>query len=189
MLRRVLQEKNLQIEFVATLMMVNREESALPDFRRWVNRQLLNAKLYHPGWRAILTYGTITFLIPATAVLLTLIAGLRGQWVSTILLGSSLVTYIFVVFLLIGVYERAIRQKLTLRNETLPTYSAATLLKLMLAIPLTQLVCAIAFWQAILTKQVEWRGITYQIKGPWEIELLEYFPYRYLNRTNPKSSL
>lgn len=189
MLRRVLQEKNLQIEFVASLMMVNREESALPNFRRWVNRQLLNAKLYHPGWGAILTYGTITFLIPATAALLTLIAGLTGQWVSTILLGSSLVTYIFVVFVLIGVYERAIRQKLALRNETLPTHSTATLLKLLLAIPLTQLVCAIAFWQAILTQQVEWRGITYQIKGPWDVKLLEYFPYQYLNRTNPKSSL
>lgn len=189
MLRRVLQNKGLQIEFVASLMMVNREECALPNFRRWVNRQLLNAKLYHPGWLAILTYGTITFLIPATATLLTIINCFTRQWTSTILLGGSLVTYIFVVFVLISVYERAVRQKLVLRNETLPAYSVVALLKLILAIPLTQLVCAIAFWQAMLTKQVEWRGITYQIKGPWDIKLLEYFPYHYLNRTNPKSSL
>ena len=189
MLRRVMEDKGLQVEFVASLMMVNREECALPNFRRWVNRQLLNAKLYHPGWRAILTYGTITFLIPATAALLTLINVFTRQWISTVVLGGSLVTYILLVFLLINVYERAIRQKLALRNETLPPYSAVTLLKLLLAIPLTQLVCAIAFWQAMLTKQVEWRGITYQIKGPWDIKLLEYFPYHYLNRNNPKSSL
>ena len=189
MLRRVLQEEGLQIESVASLMMVNREECALPNFRRWVNRQLLNAKLYHPGWLAILIYGMITGLIPALTGILALIAVFTGQWTSTIVLSSSLVAYIFVLLMLISIYERTIRRKLALRNEILPNHNAVTLFKLTLAIPLTQLVCAIAFWQAMLTKQVEWRGITYQIKGPWEIELLEYFPYRYLNRTNPKTSL
>ena len=189
MLRRVLQNKGLQIEFVASLMMVNREETVLPNFRRWVNRQLLNAKLYHPGWLAILTYGTITWLIPTLTGILAVIAGFTGQWTAAIVLGDALVAYILVLLGLISVYERTIRQKLALRNETLPPYSAVTSLKLMLAIPLTQLICAIAFWQAMLTKQVEWRGITYQIKGPWDIKLLKYFPYQYLNRTNPKSSL
>ena len=189
MLRRVLQEEGLQIESVASLMMVNREECALPNFRRWVNRQLLNAKLYHPGWLAIFTYGMITGLIPALTGILALIAGFTGQWTSTIVLSGSLFAYIFVVFVLISIYERTIRQKLALRNEILPNHNAVTLLKLMLAIPLTQLICAIAFWQAMLTKQVEWRGITYQIKGPWDIKLLQYFPYQYLNRTNPKTSL
>jgi hypothetical protein len=41
----------------------------------------------------------------------------------------------------------------------------------------------------MLTQQIEWRGITYQVKGPWDIKLLEYLPYQYLHRTNPKTSL
>ncbi|MBE9044171.1 glycosyltransferase family 2 protein [Pleurocapsales cyanobacterium LEGE 10410] len=189
MLCRVLQEEGIQIESVAALMMVNREECTLPNFRRWVSRQLLTAKLYHPGWRAILIYGTITCLIPATTALSTLIALFAGQGFSAVVLTTSLFIYIIVLLGLISVYERAIRQKLALRNERLPDYSARDLLRFMLAIPLTQLVCAIALWQAMLTQQVEWRGITYQIKGPWDIKLLEYFPYQYLNRTNPKTSL
>ncbi|HEY9767167.1 MAG TPA: hypothetical protein V6C71_01510 [Coleofasciculaceae cyanobacterium] len=76
-----------------------------------------------------------------------------------------------------------------MRQEVLPQMSAIALGKLMLAIPATQLVLASALWQTMLTRQVEWRGITYQIKGLWDIKLLEYFPYQYLNQTNPKPSL
>ena len=188
MLRRVLQEQGLQIKSVASLMMVNREECTLPSFRRWVSRQLLNAKLYHPGWNAVFIYGTITWLIPAFAVLFTIIA-LFSQWRSAVFLGGSLLAYFTLLLVLISVWERAVRRKLMLRQESLPNSSAITFLKLILAIPLTQLVCAIALWQAMLTQQVEWRGITYQIKGPWDIKLLKYFPYQYLKRTNAKTSL
>ena len=189
MLRRVLQEQGLQIKSVASLMMVNREECTLPSFRRWVSRQLLNAKLYHPGWNAVLTYGTITWLIPAFAALTIAIALFTGQWRSAVFLGGSLLAYFTLLLVLISVWERAVRRKLMLRQESLPNLSAITFLKLILAIPLTQLVCAIALWQAMLTQQVEWRGITYQIKGPWDIKLLKYFPYQYLKRTNAKTSL
>lgn len=189
MLRRVLKEQGLQIKSVASLMMVNREECALPNFRRWVNRQLLNAKLYHPGWRAILIYGTLTTLIPASTALLSLITLFSNHGIWAVCLGSSLISYLIVLLSLIRLTERAVQAKLAIRNESLPQYSAIAFVKIALAIPLTQLICAIALWQTMLTQKVEWRGITYQIKGPWDIKLLEYFPYQYLNRTNPKTSL
>ena len=189
MLRRVLQEKGLQIESVASLMMVNREECTLPSFRRWVSRQLLNAKLYHPGWNAVLIYGTIVFLIPASAALSSIVALFTAQWTSAVILGVSFVAYLTLLLVLINVWQQAVRAKLKLRRESLPNLSPVTFLKFIVAIPLSQLVCAIALWQAVLTKQVEWRGITYQIKGPWDIKLMEYLPYQYLKRTNPKTSL
>ena len=189
MLRRVLQEKELQIESVPSLMMLNREECTLPIFRRWVSRQLLNAKLYHPGWNAVLIYGTIVLLIPTLAALSSITALFTGQWTSAVILGSILPAYLALLLILINVWQQAIREKLKLRNESLPNLSPVTFLKFIVAVPLTQLVCAIALWQAMLTQQVEWRGITYQIKGPWDIKLMKYFPYQYLKRTNPKTSL
>jgi cellulose synthase/poly-beta-1,6-N-acetylglucosamine synthase-like glycosyltransferase len=189
MLSRVLQEKGLQIKSVASLVMVNREECTLPSFRRWVNRQLLNTKLYHPGWLAILLYGTLTTSIPATGALLIAIALLHQQGNVAILMGSSLVSYLVLLLLLISIWERAVRRKLMMRQEVLPQMSAIAFGKLMLAIPVTQFILAIALLQTVLTRQVEWRGITYQIKGPWDIKLLEYFPSPYLNQTNPKTSL
>ena len=189
MLRQVLQEKNLQIESVASLMMVNREECTLPSFRRWVSRQLLNAKLYHPGWNAVLIYGTITCLIPTIVISTGITALFTAQWTSAAILGVSLIAYLTLLLVLINVWQQAVREKLLLRNESLPNLSPVTFLQFVVAVPLTQLVCAIALWQAMLTRQVEWRGITYQVKGPWDIKLLQYFPYQYLNRTNPKTSL
>ena len=189
MLRRVLQEKGLQIQSVDSLMMVNREECSLPSFRSWVSRQLLNAKLYHPGWNAILIYGTITFLIPAITASSGITALIMGQWTSAIVLGASFFAYQILLLVLINFWQRTIEKKLLLRDELLPTLSPINILKLIAVIPLTQLVCAIALWQAMLMRRVEWRGITYRVKGPWEIELLEYFPYQYFNRTNSKASL
>ena len=189
MLSRVLQEKGLQIESVPSLMMVNREECTLPSFRRWVSRQLLNAKLYHPGWNAVLIYGTITCLIPTIVISTGITALFTAQWSSAAILGVSLIAYLTLLLVVINVWQQAIREKLMLRDELLPNLSLIHLLKLITVIPLTQLVCAIALWQAMLTQQVEWRGITYQVKGPWDIKLLQYFPYRYLKRTNPKTSL
>ena len=189
MLRQVLQEKNLQIESVASLMMVNREECTLPSFRRWVSRQLLNAKLYHPGWNAVLIYGTITCLIPTIVISTGITALFTAQWTSAAILGVSFVAYLTLLLVLINVWQQVIREKLLLRHESLPNLSPVTFLQFVVAVPLTQLVCAIALWQAMLTRQVEWRGITYQVKGPWDIKLLQYFPYQYLNRTNPKTSL
>lgn len=189
MLRRVLQEKGLQIESVASLMMVNREECTLPSFRRWVSRQLLNAKLYHPGWSAVLIYGTIVFLIPASAALSSITALLTAQWTSAVVLGVSFAVYLTLLLVLINLWQQAVSAKLLLRHESLPNLSPITFLKFIVAVPLTQSVCAIALWRAMLTQQVEWRGITYQVKGPWDIKLMEYLPYQYLKRTNPKTSL
>ena len=189
MLRRVLQEKELQIQLVDSLIMVNREECTLPSFRRWVSRQLLNAKLYHPGWNAILIYGTISFLLPTLTALLGIKALIVGNWTPAIILGTSFVAYQILLLILINLWQRVIEIKLLLRDELLPTLSEINIFKLIAVIPLTQLVCAIALWQAMLMRQVEWRGITYHVKGPWEIELLEYFPYQYFNPTNSKASL
>ena len=189
MLHRVLVEKGLRVKSVASLMMVNREECALPNFRRWASRQLLNAKLYHPGWKAILIYGTITCLIPVLTAISIPIALFAREWTSAVLLCGILPIYFGILLILIGIWERAVRQKLMLRHESLPPLSVKTFSKLIVALPLTQLICAIALWQTLLTQQVEWRGITYRVKGPWDIKLLEYFPYQYLHRTNPKTSL
>ena len=189
MLRRVLQEKGLQIQLVDSLIMVNHEECTLPSFRRWVSRQLLCAKLYHPSWNANLIYGTITFLLPALTASSSIKALIMGRWTSAIVLGASFIAYQILLLVLINLWQRSIEKKLLLRDQSLPTLSPINILKLIAVIPLTQLVSAIALWQAVLMRQVEWRGITYQIKGPWEIELLEYFPYQYLNRTNSEASL
>lgn len=206
MLRRALQEKGLEIKSLTSLMMVNREECTLSNFRYWVSRQLLNAKLYHPSWFPIFIYGTSTTLIPAIALGSLFLALFTQQWLYAFFLGGSLISYITVLAILIGIWEANIAQKLTaecghpqapsckgermtIRQEILPQYSAHAILKLILAIPLTQLVCAIALWQTMLTKQIEWRGITYQINGPWNIKLLDYFPYQYSHCKNRKTSL
>lgn len=174
----VLREQGLKLKFVPSLMMVNREECDLPSARSWVKRQLLNARLYHPWWWAIVGYGILTTLIPALAGVLLLAALLTGQWYSVAWAGGGLATYMVALVLLLGILEQGVRKVVQARGEPMTEFSVITVAKILIAIPLTQLVYAVAMVSAMFVRNVEWRGITYQIKGPWNIRLVKYHPYQ-----------
>ncbi|MGL5938778.1 MAG: hypothetical protein ACRC2S_00080 [Waterburya sp.] len=74
MLLTALQKLGLKLETVPSLIMVNREECDLQSFGRWVSRQLLNVRLYHPGWQPITIYGAVTTVIPLLAIVLLLVS-------------------------------------------------------------------------------------------------------------------
>ena len=52
-------------------MMVNREDCGLDACRRWISRQLLTMRLYHPLWPLVLLHGFGTTLLLAVAVVAT----------------------------------------------------------------------------------------------------------------------
>ena len=65
------------------------------------------------------------------------------------------------------------------RHETSPPSGCtAQWLELLLAIPLTQVLYIGVLSWAMCVRMVEWRGVRYSIRGPWEIQLLEYRPYQ-----------
>lgn len=189
MLLSALEERGLKLESVPSLIMVNHEECDLKSFGRWVSRQLLNVRLYHPGWQSIKIYGTLTTLIPLLAIVLLLTTLLTAQWHSAVEISSGLGIYTTVVVLLMGIWELEIRRRLKTRPESLPNLSLKTILKLLLALPLTQLVSAKAIAFGLLTRTVEWRGINYQIEGPWDVRLIKDLPYQHLTKSTATKSL
>ncbi|MBE9189740.1 glycosyltransferase family 2 protein [Gloeocapsopsis crepidinum LEGE 06123] len=182
MLRQVLQEKGMRVQFVPSLMMVNPEECDLPSFYRWVKRQLLCSRLYHPSWQAMVGYSLVTTLVPAGAAILFCMALFTRQWHLATGVGSGLITYTLALVLLMGILEQGVRQVVQTRGEAIAPFSPIAIARLIVGIPLTQLVYAAAVVSAILMQQVEWRGITYQVKGPWNIKLVKYSPYQYLDQ-------
>ena len=73
--------------------------------------------------------------------------------------------------------EIAVRR--IVRSQGGPTgwLSAKTLLRLVPAIVLTQLVYTLALLGAQFARKVAWRGVRYHIDGPWDIQRLDDPPY------------
>ena len=72
--------------------------------------------------------------------------------------------------------SRAIRRLLRDRGETLPDFTPAILLKLVATIPLTQLLYMASVIDCMFMRQVDWRGVTYKIDGPWNVQMIDYQP-------------
>lgn len=185
----VLQKQGLHIQFVPSLIMVNREECNLPNFLIWVKRQMLLVWLYHPRWWAMISHGLLTTLILFLAEVLLLAGLLTRQWNAVAWLGGGLIVYMVSLVLLLLILEESVRKVIRARSEPTIQFSATMIAKILMAISLTQLVCAVALVSAMFMRNVEWRGITYQIKDPWNIRLIKYYPYQPYQQAETNTSL
>ncbi len=178
MLRAMLGKVGLRVAFVPELLMINRESCSLSSFYRWVTRQMTTARLYHPAWPAVVVHGvaTTTALAAATALLIAAIA--RGDSATAWLGVVGLTVYAATLAALLPPMERAARRIAARRGEPIEAVSARKVMRWAAAAPITQLVHPIALAKACWMRSTDWRGIDYRIGGPWDIEMLEYRPYR-----------
>ena len=109
--------------------------------------------------------------------MLSLVLWLNGKLPAVAILGSGLAIYVVTQILCLIILESQVRGIVEQKGEILPLFDAFTVFKILLALPLTQIVYALALTSATFMQQVKWRGITYQIKGPWDIKLVKYQPY------------
>lgn len=173
-----LRKLGLRVAFVPSLMMVNRENCTLPGFVHWVRRQLLSARLYHPGFVLVVLHGVATSLsLAAVLALLPVAIALHNAWAAG-WLAATLAGYVAAMAGLLGLLEHQVRRSLRMRAEPLCRFDSARLLRSALAIPLTQIAYAGVLLSTLCVRRVEWRGAHYEIAGPWSVRLVEYRPYR-----------
>lgn len=177
MLYKVLRQRGLRVAFVPSLMMVNREACDMLGYFRWVRRQMLTTRLYHPRWLAVVAHGLITSLPQAVATGVLLVALLSGQWKTAALAGGGLACYLASMAVMLAPMEVGVRRIVRSRGEPADWLTASIAAKVLVAIPLTQVIYAAVLVSTILVRTVEWRGVSYRIGGPWEIRLIRYAPY------------
>ncbi len=188
MLHKQLSGIGRRVEFVPSLMMVNREECELPGFFRWVSRQLLTARLYHPAWLGVAAHGVLT----NAALLFALVVAVWAWWLqadaAAAMAGLSLLFYQLAVVLMLPPMEYAVRRIVAARGQPTRWLGIVGVVKFLAASLLTHFVYAAALVSASRLRCVEWRGVHYQIDGPWKIRLLKYQPYQ-TQATESKTSL
>jgi len=177
MLYRMLRRHALRVEFVPSLMMINRENCDLSGFFRWVRRQLLTARLYHPGWAAVVLHGVSTTVWPVAALVLCVVGAVSGQWEMFGYALAGLLFYECCMPLLLAPMEMAMRRIADRRGEPTAWMSPGVLARYLISVPLTQAVYAAALFSALTLRSVDWRGVQYRIEAPFRIRLIEYRPF------------
>ncbi len=177
MLYGMLKKHGLRVAFVPSLMMINREECDLGGFFRWVCRQLMTARLYHPAWPAVVGHGVVSTLTPAATLGTIFYALGQNDTATACCLAMALALYEASLAALLWPMESAIRRIAQGRGEPTDWLTPGRLLKFLAIMPLTQAVYATALTMAQFAKSTNWRGIAYRVAGPWQIKMQGYRPY------------
>lgn len=184
-----LRKHSWRVAFVPSLIMVNRELIRLDDLKRWLRRQLLMARLYHPRWAFVLAHALVVTLVPAALLGALLAASIAENWTAVVWTGTGLGAHLAGSLLLIGLAERMVRGWVCSRGESTAWLTPRVLATAPAALFLAQMVYAIAVFGSLTLRIVEWRQVCYRVDGPWEIQLLEYQPYRHHRAGNKLASL
>ena len=176
MLLSELGRAGLRVEFVPSLIMVNREDCELIACLRWISRQLLVARLYHPGWPLVAWHGILTTLLLGAALGGAVVAVALGDAVGAAWLGGALLVYQAAMILLLSPMEWAVRRIVRARGES-TDWMGGKALRVLLALPLTQVMYPVALAMAMTARRTIWRKVVYEIGRGREIRRLNDPPY------------
>jgi len=185
----ILKSHGYTIEFVPSVLMINRESVTLSSLVPWIQRQLLWAILYHSSWWKIVMHGILVTIVPL--LLLTLIATstLLNETFIAVLASLTLIGYVGITLCQLLLLEYLVRRIIKKRNEFTKWLTPLKLIAFIPAMILTQLFYPKALLFALFSRNIEWRGINYRIDAPLKVKMLNYEPYQIKKRKNKNSSL
>jgi len=166
--------------------MINRESIDLKGCTKFISRQVLNARMYHPAWRAISAYASLSAIAMNGALVVGAGALLTGHLAEAAAVAGAFGIYAVGMACQFLLCEFTVQPLARRRGETIPPFSW----NLVSAGLLTHYVYLTAVAMALRVKEIEWRGIKYRLAGPRKVHLLHYSPYRpHLTPQNARVSL
>jgi cellulose synthase/poly-beta-1,6-N-acetylglucosamine synthase-like glycosyltransferase len=190
LLHKVIKKHGWKIKFVPSVLMVNREETNLSSLLPSLERLILCSRFYHPNWLALVSDAVSSILFPSLSIFLALGLFLAAEWNTAFSLFKSYIIYTIGLLLLMLVMELAVlrlrsvqvQEIIRSQEKPIPEISLTNILKMLIAIPLTQWVYGLAMLSSLGMSTVTWRGLTYRVQSPWNIRLVEYHPYQWLDQ-------
>jgi hypothetical protein len=177
-LHRCMRQHGLRFKLVESLIMENREDISVSEFHRWVTRQMAvirysasaTVRIAEIQVGILLVLHTLlpvaavaAFAAGATELGLASIAALTGYW-------------LFCSLRMILI-ERSMRQSIRRRGETVKWMTPASLLLWYPSVIVTHYVIGLGVIRALRLKQVDWRGIRYQLASNGVVSMADYQPY------------
>lgn len=170
---REMKRLGLKIEFVPTLMMVNREECGLPFSFNFIRRQITWAQLYNPVWPLAVLHSVLGAGMLATALLLLIMGAVQRHSAAVAWSGTGLAVYCLGLTAAVLAQHSAVRRMLVRSHQTADRLTTGTILALPLGIPITAFVYLAAALHCLFCKRISWRGSLLEFNGPHDIRVIE----------------
>ncbi len=165
-------------KYCPALTVVNQEEIDLKNGFKFIQRQMLWARLYHPRWWLVLGHALAGLAAVALPSLLAIGAVLNSQYLAAGVSAGTLIVYLAtLVILWIQLENSMARILLNSSSETKPPRTWKRLCRMALVVPFVQVLYPIAAIACSLAKHADWRGIRYQFLGHGKIRMVEYVPF------------
>lgn len=175
---------DLQTRFVPSLMIVNREGCGLRFCFNQIRRHLTWSRLYSPrsAWMSTWVHMAVTTLLLVAALAISVAAVAAGRAEVAVWAAGGFVVYQLSMLTAILVLEQAVQRIVARRGAPQSWLSPIRLVKLPIALLVTQVLCPLLMWTSSRNGTIAWRGVTYEIGGPWDILVLDAQP---LSPTSP----
>jgi len=189
MVRASLAKIGEKVVFVPSLMMINREDCTVASFQSWVKRQLLSARLYHPFWILVVGHGIGSALVFLWGFGLCAAAAVQGDIIGAASVFLALFFFHGFLTCLLPWMERAVFDIAKERGEedswpNRPSWLAVFWLGLA-----TQWIYSWALLSCLFLKRFNWRGIDYEVRGPFDIKMMGYRPYQPARKAQDNHSI
>lgn len=172
-----LQKHGYRVEIVPSLHMVNYERCNLRGFYHWVTRQLLTTRLYHQAWPLVASHGLGTSLAMLAGLIFIPIAAWSNEATAMLMMIAALTVYELGSLGLLFLIRRTASKILGRSDRPLQQWGSETVTLFAVALPVTQLLYAMATLRSLFTRRVSWRGLDYDIGRSGQIRLKAYAPY------------
>ncbi len=187
MIAPLLAKEGLATRMCRDLVVVSQESTILASAARWMTRQLLDVKLYHPSWPLVFLHGLLTGILPSAVLVLGIVYFLVGRWG----LGAlCLVLFFGFQALNIALLRRIEKSVSAARQfdsaaDHGPTNRGDWFMWMLL--PITQMTHLAAAIGAAIKRRITWRGVAYEFRGGQIVRLREYIPLSTIVGSNPST--
>ncbi len=169
---RDLKQSGLKLRFVPSLIMPNYEECRLSFCHNFFQRQLTWTRLYHPAWNVIAMYGIVAGLVPLLSLIWIPVSFLTGNPFTAWLVIGGLIFNWLVQWMLLYYLQSNMEPIMMESGKEKRWFNTTRGIKLLLVIPLTQLIQFSAMLAAMICRKVRWRGIQLEIHSPTDIRMV-----------------
>ena len=173
-IRQAVKPLGLKIHFCPNLIMINREKCTLEFVGRYVSRTLTWSKMYEPTFLNTVIHCVSTVGLVVGAVLLLVVSVLMAAWSMAGLLVAGLLVANFVNVTSYFVIRNAVSLSSNLQGRELPPVGIFKVLQLFVLAPVAYFIYGISCCQAALRQKIQWRQITYELRGKSDVKMLGY---------------
>jgi hypothetical protein len=172
--RTAVKEQNLKLRFVPSLIMANREECSLGFACNFLRRKLTWTRTYvRSWWPAMLTYSLLSVGLWNAALFLAFVCALQGSLDAAFLFGAGATLMGFMHFVSWIVLDICVRRVIRRQGESAPMVCSRQLSRLPIAMLISGWVHMWASVVATVRRRVIWRGVTYEIRGPSNVRMVD----------------